>query len=141
MQASSKVYLKENYVQLSESSLLGSWTITTQIGGEVKQSKSNLVYDMINMQWHLIISQSKKRSVELAEYVLPKCEVTIDSPSHVSITDGKFRAIIRSKYTYGKGVKGVAFVTLKSSDGNAITCWNEQDGKRWYIVHDISTNN
>lgn len=48
----------------------------------------------------------------MAEYVLPKFEVTIDSPKQFSAKDGKIRAIIRSKYTYGKFVKGDAIVSL-----------------------------
>lgn len=48
----------------------------------------------------------------MAEYVLPKFEVTIDSPSQFSAKKGKIRAIVRSKYTYGKFVKGSAIVSL-----------------------------
>ena len=47
----------------------------------------------------------------MAEYVLPKYEVTVDSPAHVSFKDGKIRATVRAKYTYGKLVKGTATVS------------------------------
>lgn len=56
--------------------------------------------------------QKKTKSVEVAEYVLPKFDVTIDSPAHFSAKDHKLRAIIRAKYTYGKFVKGEALVSL-----------------------------
>lgn len=56
--------------------------------------------------------QKKEKSVEIAEYVLPKFDVTIDSPTQFSAKDGKIRAIVRSKYTYGKFVKGEAIVSL-----------------------------
>lgn len=49
----------------------------------------------------------------MAEYVLPKFDVTIDSPKDFSIKDGKLKAIIRSKYTYGQLVKGEAIVSLE----------------------------
>lgn len=48
----------------------------------------------------------------MSEYVLPKFDVAIDAPSDFSAKDGKIRAIIRSKYTYGKLVKGEAIVSL-----------------------------
>lgn len=53
----------------------------------------------------------------MAEYVLPKFDVTIDSASDFSAKDGKIRAIIRSKYTYGKLVKGEAIVSLSRNIG------------------------
>lgn len=43
---------------------------------------------------------------------MPKYEVTIDSATAFSAKDGKIRAIVRSKYTYGKFVKGEAIVSL-----------------------------
>lgn len=50
--------------------------------------------------------------MDVAEYVLPKFKVTIDSANDFSVRDGKVRAIIRAKYTYGKFVKGEAVVSL-----------------------------
>lgn len=43
---------------------------------------------------------------------MPKFDVTIDSAAAFSAKDGKIRAIVRSKYTYGKLVKGEAVVSL-----------------------------
>lgn len=43
---------------------------------------------------------------------MPKFEVTIDTAKAFSAKDGKVRAIVRSKYTYGKLVKGEAVVSL-----------------------------
>lgn len=48
--------------------------------------------------------------------MLPKFDVTIDAPSEFSAKDGKIRAIIRSKYTYGKHVKGDVIVSLTPSE-------------------------
>lgn len=56
--------------------------------------------------------QEKIKSIEVCEYVLPKFDVTIDCPSHFLAKNGKICAIIRSKYTYGKPVKGDAVVSL-----------------------------
>lgn len=49
---------------------------------------------------------------EVAEYVLPKFDVTIDTPKHQTYKDEKIRAVIRSKYTYGKPVKGEATISV-----------------------------
>lgn len=71
--------------------------------------------------------------------MLPKFDVTIDSQSQFSARKGKIRAIIRSKYTYGKLVKGEAIVSLtqsnnydcysSSSDASAIIKTIKVDGK------------
>lgn len=76
-------------IQLSELPVLGNWKFEANVGKE-----------------------KKVKTIEIAEYVLPKFDVTIDSPTEFSAKDGKIRAIIRSKYTYGKLVKGEAIVSL-----------------------------
>ncbi|XP_063696587.1 CD109 antigen-like isoform X3 [Culicoides brevitarsis] len=74
--------------QLSAVTVLGDWKIEVEVDGE-KESKT----------------------VEVAEYVLPKFEVTVDTPPHAVFKDGKIRVTIRSKYTYGKPVKGEATIS------------------------------
>lgn len=76
-------------IQLSELPVQGTWQFEAQVGNE-----------------------KKTKTVDVFEYVLPKFDVTIDSPTEFSAKDGKIRAIIRSKYTYGKLVKGEAIVSL-----------------------------
>uniref|UniRef100_A0A336LNM3 CD109 antigen n=1 Tax=Culicoides sonorensis TaxID=179676 RepID=A0A336LNM3_CULSO len=75
-------------LQLSDAPVLGDWKFEVELQGE-KQTKT----------------------VEVAEYVLPKFEVTIDTPPHGVFKDGKIRATVRSKYTYGKPVKGEATIS------------------------------
>lgn len=79
-------------IQLSELPLLGNWKFQAQVEKEIKT-----------------------KEIEVAEYVLPKFDVTIDAPTEFSAKNGKIRAIIRSKYTYGKLVKGEAIVSLTPS--------------------------
>ncbi|XP_055306081.1 CD109 antigen-like isoform X2 [Sitodiplosis mosellana] len=86
--------------QLAELAMLGNWKIEAHVGKE-----------------------SKSKEVEVAKYVLPNFDVTIDSPNDFSAKDGKLRAIIRSKYTYGKLVKGEAIVSLTRSD----SYWKNSD--------------
>lgn len=69
--------------------MLGDWHITVEAMGEVKKYK-----------------------FEVAEYVLPKFDVTIDTPKHQYFQDGKIRATIRTRYTYGKPVKGEVTVAV-----------------------------
>ncbi|XP_031631360.1 CD109 antigen-like [Contarinia nasturtii] len=83
-------------VMLSESPILGNWKFEARIGTE-----------------------KKAREIEVAEYVLPLFDVIIDSPSEFSAKNDKIRAIVRSKYTYGKFVKGEATVSLSSTSQNA----------------------
>ncbi|XP_055324613.1 thioester-containing protein 1 allele S1-like [Sitodiplosis mosellana] len=76
-------------IQLSELPLLGYWKIIAQVGEEINT-----------------------KDVQVAKYVLPKFDVSIDSPNDYWAGDGKVRAIIRSKYTYGKLVRGEAIISL-----------------------------
>lgn len=75
--------------QLSELPILGDWKFEANVGDE-----------------------TKTKDVQVAEYVLPKFDLKIDAPNDISIKDGKLRAIIQAKYTYGKMVKGKAIVSL-----------------------------
>lgn len=51
----------------------------------------------------------------------------IDSSNHFNVKEGKVRAIIRSKYTYGKLVKGRATVTVKPTSYLAWSTRRETD--------------
>lgn len=85
-------------IQLSELPTLGNWKFEAQVGTE-----------------------KKSKAIEVAEYVLPIFDVAIDSPTEFSVKSGKVRAIIRSKYTYGKFVKGEAIVSLTPSVQNSLS--------------------
>lgn len=76
-------------VELSPNTVLGDWTIEVQAQGTTQQKK-----------------------FEVAEYVLPKFEVTIDTPKLTTFKDDNIHLIVRSKYTYGKGVKGEATISV-----------------------------
>ncbi|XP_054003817.1 CD109 antigen-like isoform X1 [Hylaeus anthracinus] len=75
-------------IELSESPVLGTWKIMANVGDQIFE-----------------------KEFEVAEYVLPNFEVTIDAPQHFTFKDSKITATIRAKYTYGKPVKGEATVT------------------------------
>ncbi|XP_017876968.1 CD109 antigen-like isoform X2 [Ceratina calcarata] len=75
-------------IELSEFPVLGMWKITANVGDQIFE-----------------------KEFEVAEYILPNFEVTIDAPKHFTFKDSKVTATINAKYTYGKPVKGEATVT------------------------------
>ncbi|CAK9821472.1 CD109 antigen [Anthophora retusa] len=75
-------------IELSESPVLGTWKITANIG-----------------------DQTFQKEFEVAEYILPNFEVTINAPKHSTFKESKITATIHAKYTYGKPVKGEATIT------------------------------
>ncbi|XP_012262615.2 CD109 antigen-like isoform X2 [Athalia rosae] len=75
-------------LQLSDSPVLGDWKIFVNI-----------------------FDQTVEKQFQVAEYVLPKFEVTIDVPKHSTFKASTISATIRAKYTYGKPVKGEATIT------------------------------
>lgn len=77
--------------------------------------------------WEIAVYENEKsvktKNIEIAKYVLPKFEVTVETPANVAIDDGDVRVTIRSKYTYGKPVKGKATVSIKPS----YPLWGSED--------------
>lgn len=76
-------------VQLASSTVLGDWKIKVMAQGTTQEKK-----------------------FEVAEYVLPKFEVTIDTPKLTTFKDDNIHIIVRSKYTFGKPVKGEATISV-----------------------------
>lgn len=65
--------------------------------------------------WHIIVEamkEFKEHKFEVAEHILPKFDVEIDTPIHQYYRQGKIRATIRTKYKYGKPVKGEVTVSI-----------------------------
>lgn len=79
----------QNELQLSDSPVLGTWKLNVKLNGSAETSKA----------------------FEVAEYTLPKFEVSIDANPDANFNDGKIRATVRAKYTFGKVAKGNATVT------------------------------
>ncbi|XP_015122489.1 CD109 antigen isoform X1 [Diachasma alloeum] len=75
-------------LELSSSPVLGDWKIITNV-----------------------VDQTFEKPFQVAEYVLPKFQVSIDVPKHSTFKSGKVIATIRADYTYGKPVKGEATIT------------------------------
>lgn len=59
--------------------------------------------------------------LEIAEYVLPKFEVKVESDENFTIDDKNVCAIIRAKYTHGKPLRGTAVVSI--SEENHYGCF------------------
>ncbi|XP_055641122.1 thioester-containing protein 1 allele R1-like isoform X6 [Toxorhynchites rutilus septentrionalis] len=78
----------ESELPLSSAPVLGRWLINVEVLGT-----------------------TKTQEFEVDEYVLPKFEVSVESPGITTFKDGSVKVIVRAKYTYGKPVKGEATVS------------------------------
>lgn len=47
-----------------------------------------------------VVDQTFEKEFQVAQYVLPKFEVSIDAPKHSTFKEGKITATIRAKYVY-----------------------------------------
>ena len=95
----------QNELQLSDSPVLGIWKIHVKVNGDEEVTKE----------------------FEVAEYTLPKFEVAIDTNPDANFKDGKIRATVKAKYTFGKIAKGNATVTA------------EVVNNRWWWRHEPHT--
>ncbi|XP_006897027.1 PREDICTED: CD109 antigen-like [Elephantulus edwardii] len=75
--------------QLSSHPILGDWSIEVQVN-----------------------DQTYFQSFEVSEYVLPKFEVTLQTPLYCSLNSKSLNGTILAKYTYGKPVKGDVTLTF-----------------------------
>ncbi|XP_055853354.1 thioester-containing protein 1 allele R1 [Episyrphus balteatus] len=76
-------------LQLSTFPVLGEWSINVEVHGD-----------------------QHKQTFEIAEYILPKFEVAIDTAKHAIYKDGKITATVRSRYAFGKPIKGEATISV-----------------------------
>lgn len=81
----------QSELQLSDLPVIGTWKIHVKVNEESEATKE----------------------FEVAEYTLPKFEVKIDTSPDVSFKEGKIKATVKAKYTFGKIAKGNATVTGK----------------------------
>jgi len=82
----------KNELQLSDSPVMGSWLIHVKVNN----------------------GSVKNKDFEVKEYVLPKFELLIDAEEGANFKDGKIRATVKAKYTFGKFAKGTAKVTVQA---------------------------
>uniref|UniRef100_A0A8C8XW72 CD109 molecule n=1 Tax=Panthera leo TaxID=9689 RepID=A0A8C8XW72_PANLE len=75
--------------QLSSHPILGDWSIQVQVN-----------------------DQTYYQSFQVSEYVLPKFEVTLQTPLYCSLNSKSLNGTVTAKYTYGKPVKGDVTLTF-----------------------------
>lgn len=97
----------QNELKLSELPVLGVWKIHVTCNG-----KKGLTKDF-----------------EVAEYTLPKFQVKIDANNDANFKEGKIRAVVSAKYTFGRIAKGNATITAQVSY------------PRWYWRHPGTNDN
>ncbi|XP_076256034.1 thioester-containing protein 3 isoform X1 [Rhynchophorus ferrugineus] len=78
-----------NEIKLSDSPVLGNWNISVNIHG-----------------------QTYNKSIEVAEYILPKFIIDINVPKHLTFRERTLPVAIDTRYSYGKKVKGEATITV-----------------------------
>ncbi|XP_012890744.1 PREDICTED: CD109 antigen [Dipodomys ordii] len=76
-------------LQLSSHPVLGDWSIQVQVN-----------------------DQTYYQSFQVSEYVLPKFEVTLQTPLYCSLNSKNLSGTVTAKYTYGKPVKGEVLLTF-----------------------------
>ncbi|XP_048210448.1 CD109 antigen-like [Perognathus longimembris pacificus] len=76
-------------LQLSSHPMLGDWSIHVQVN-----------------------DQTYYQSFQVSEYVLPKFEVTLQTPLYCSLNSKNLSGTVTAKYTYGKPVKGDVLLTF-----------------------------
>ncbi|CAB4017257.1 CD109 antigen-like, partial [Paramuricea clavata] len=76
--------------ELSSQPNLGTWKITVEVDG-----------------------RREVKTFDVREYVLPKFKVDVLTNSYAALGNGEIRGFVSAKYTYGKGVKGLAKVWLQ----------------------------
>lgn len=81
----------QNELLLSDLPVMGTWKIHVKVNN----------------------AEGTEKSFEVAEYVLPKFEVSIDANPDANFKDGKIRATVKATYTFGKIAKGNATVTAE----------------------------
>ncbi|XP_071088375.1 CD109 antigen-like isoform X9 [Haliotis cracherodii] len=79
-----------NYLPTSSQPVLGDWKIKVTAG-----------------------TVTEEKVFTIAEYVLPKFEVTVELPSYGLVSDDHITATVKAKYTYGKPVKGTINLEAK----------------------------
>lgn len=101
------------YIQDSQTNRIKQWKNVQPTKG-VYSGEIELSSDPVLGQWLINVEsagQTLDKNFDVEEYVLPKFEVIVDAQKHATFKEGKVTAIIRSKYTYGKLVKGEVTVS------------------------------
>lgn len=102
------------YIEDGAKNLIRQWRNITISRGVFSDELRLSSYPVLGT-WHIVVESglsSSKYEFELADYVLPKFDVQIDTPEHQYYRQGKIRATIRAKYHYGKPVKGEVTVSV-----------------------------
>lgn len=60
----------------------------------------------------LVNNEKRSKEFDIAEYVLPKFDVSVSVPKDATYSDSLVRITFRAKYTYGENVKGTAVVSV-----------------------------
>jgi hypothetical protein len=88
----SKSTITRRTIDLGPRPIEGQWTIRATYG----------INEALSSEYHF----------EVRDYVLPRFDVTIVPPLHVTSNDENINVTVKAKYTYGKGVQGLLTLRL-----------------------------
>lgn len=96
----------QSELQLSDLPVMGTWKIHVKVND----------------------GEETVKDFDVAEYVLPKFEVSIDSTPDITFKDGKIIATVKANYTFGKIAKGNAtvFAEVTNQYGHRHFGWHHQ---------------
>ncbi|XP_059162968.1 CD109 antigen-like [Physella acuta] len=94
------------------------WVKVTPVKGVIAEELT-LSSQPVLGDWKVVVEAGnlkEEKSFNVAEYVLPKFEVEVIMPPYVLTSDFDVTFTIKTKYTYGKPVKGNAIVQVNLHD-------------------------
>jgi CD109 antigen len=119
----------EVYITDAKSNKIKQWQNVKLTNGVFK-GDLKLSREPVNGNWKLSVSYGSEdnrvneyKILQVAEYVLPKFEITTSLPVYNTFKSGKAIFGVQAKYTYGKPVKGTVTVKL---DNQAYFSWNKR---------------
>ncbi|KAH9514214.1 hypothetical protein Btru_028388 [Bulinus truncatus] len=99
----------------ANSNKIKQWLKVTPTNGVITQELTLSTQPVLG-DWKIQVEAGRTKEEKVftvAEYVLPKFEVDVVMPSYALTTDNDVTVTVKSKYTYGKPVKGTADVLVK----------------------------
>ncbi|XP_058450150.1 thioester-containing protein 1 allele R1-like isoform X2 [Malaya genurostris] len=112
--------LKSINIKITDSkrNLIREWPYA-KIQNGIFQSQLDLVNFIALGDWKIAVAvrneDVKYKSITIAEYVLPKFEIRIKTSKLTSFKDKYLTLSIDARYTFGKPIKGILYLTVEGS--------------------------
>ncbi|CAL1547264.1 unnamed protein product [Lymnaea stagnalis] len=104
----------------ADSNKIKQWLQATPDNGVLSQELTLSTQPTLG-DWKITVEMGRtkaEKTFTVAEYVLPTFEVNVVMPSYILTSDSDVTFTVKSKYTYGKPVKGTANILVKLLESN-----------------------